>query len=112
MVFRKDASQEAGVENRRRGVRLNSRVPVALEWEADGGEKFHAEAHTRMVNSHGCLLVLPHDLRLEQRVRLTNLATRQSNPAIVVWKGNERPEGRELGLELLEPEMDFWGLEL
>ena len=44
----------------------------------------------------------------------TNFAkvTRQSNPAIVVWRGNERAEGWELGIELIDPKMDFWGLEL
>jgi len=35
-----------------------------------------------------------------------------SNAAIVVWKGNQRPDGWEYGVELVAPEMDFWGLEL
>jgi len=29
-----------------------------------------------------------------------------------VWKGNPRPEGWEYGIELVGPDMDFWGLEL
>jgi len=29
-----------------------------------------------------------------------------------VWKGNSRPDGWEYGVELIAPEMDFWGLEL
>jgi len=51
-------------------------------------------------------------LGLEQRVALTNLATKSSNAAIIVWKGQARPDGWEYGVELLAPEMDFWGLEL
>jgi len=35
-----------GIE-KRRGVRLNSRVPVAVEWDA-GGESLRKEAQTRV----------------------------------------------------------------
>ena len=43
---------------------------------------------------------------------LSNLATNSSNAAVIVWKGNARPDGWEYGVELVAPEMDFWGLEL
>ena len=44
---------------------------------------------------------------------LTNLAMDSSNAAVIVWKSEERPEGgREYGVELVAPAMDFWGLEL
>ncbi len=74
---------------KRRGHRMNSRVPVRLEW-----------------------VVLKHSLSLEHRVALTNMISATSNAAIVVWKGNQRPDGWEYGVELVAPEMDFWGLEL
>jgi hypothetical protein len=46
-------------------------------------------------------------------VALTNVATQTSNSAVIVWKGTQRPEGGwEYGVELVAPEMDFWGLEL
>jgi hypothetical protein len=112
MALRNQLSRERDFQGKRRGVRVNSRVPVAMEWEGDGGKTIRQEAHTRIVNPYGCLVVLPHNLELGQRVRLTNLANSQSNPAVVVWKGNERAEGRELGLKLVAPGMDFWGLEL
>ncbi len=93
-------------------MRLNSRVPVAIEWQDEMGKTLRGEAHTRIIGPYGCLIVLPQNLELEQRVRLINLATRASNPAIIVWKGSERAEGWELGIELVKPEMGFWGLEL
>jgi hypothetical protein len=96
----------------RRGRRMNSRVPVRLEWDGDAGKRHTVEAHTRVVNPYGCMLVLPDSLGLEHRLALTNLANDTSNAAIVVWKGNQRPEGWEYGIELVAPEMDFWGLEL
>jgi hypothetical protein len=96
---------------KRRGVRVNSRVPIAVEWDL-AGEPQRDEAQTRVVGPYGCLVVLPHGLDLKQRIQLTNLVSKQSNPAVIVWRGNERSEGWELGIELVNPQMDFWGLEL
>ena len=90
---------------------MNSRVPVRLEWDADG-KRVSVEAHTRVVNPYGCMIVLQQSLELEHRVALTNLAVDTSNAAVVVWKGAPRPDGWEYGIELVAPEMDFWGLEL
>jgi hypothetical protein len=90
---------------------VNSRVPVALEWGL-GGELRRHEAHTRVVGPYGCLVVMPQDLQVRQQVQLTNLLSSQSNPAVVVWCGQQKPEGWELGIELVSPRMDFWGLEL
>lgn len=110
--FRKEASLVAKQREKRRGVRLNSRVPVMIEWTEDSGKKARAQATTRIVNPYGCMVVLRVELNLEQRVHLTNLASKLSNPAVIVWKGNVRPEGVEVGIELVSPEMDFWGLQL
>lgn len=107
-------NKKLGHRNResRRGRRMNSRVPVRLEWDGDAGKRHSVEAHTRVVNPYGCMLVLQDSLSLDHRVALTNLANKTSNAAVVVWKGNQRPEGWEYGIELVAPEMDFWGLEL
>jgi hypothetical protein len=107
-------SKQVGTRYRekRRGQRMNSRVPVRLEWDAASGERMQVAAHTRVVNPYGCMIVLKHSLELEDRVALTNLATNSTNIAVVVWKGGTRPDGWEYGIELVTPEMDFWGLEL
>ena len=96
---------------KRRGNRMNSRVRVRAEWETDG-QSASAEAFTRVVNPYGCMVILKPSLQLNQRLSLTNLATGTSNAAVVVWKGNPRPEGWEYGIELVAPDMDFWGMEL
>jgi hypothetical protein len=96
----------------RRGSRMNSRVPITLEWDAEGDKRIRVEAHTRVVNPYGCMVVLKQSLDLEHRLALTNQATSSSNAAVVVWKGSPRPDGWEYGIELVAPEMDFWGLEL
>ena len=97
---------------KRRGIRMNSRVPVRLEWDDESGKRISAEAHTRVVNPYGCMVVIRQELNLEHRLALVNLISNTSNAAIIVWKGNQRPDGWEYGVELVAPEMDFWGLEL
>lgn len=104
---------EGKMREKRRGPRMNSRVPVALEWsEAHRGHARHENAHTRIVNFYGCLLVSPETMPLERHLRITNLANRRTISAIVVYQGNRQVDGWELGVELIEPEMDFWGIDL
>ena len=92
---------------------MNSRVPVAIEWRKDdAAATCREEAFTRVVGPYGCLVVLRASLELEQGLRIENLATHESNSAIIVWRGHERPDGWELGIELIHPNMSFWGLEL
>jgi len=101
----------AKYREKRRGRRMNSQVQIRLEWDGEG--KRHAvEAQTRVVNPYGCMVVLSQSLELDQRLALTNLATKNSNAAVIVWKGSSEAEGWEYGVELIAPDMDFWGLEL
>lgn len=97
---------------KRRGRRMNSRVPVRLEWDGQSGDRQRVEARTTVVNPYGCMVVLGQSLELDHRLALTNLATDSSNAAVIVWKGNQRPEGWEYGIELVAPDMDFWGIDL
>jgi len=102
---------DAKYREKRRGRRMNSRVHVRLEWESAGKREF-IETHTRIVNPYGCMLVMPGSFGIQQRLALINLSTQASNAAVIVWKGNQQPEGWEYGVELVAPDMDFWGLEL
>ncbi len=94
----------------RAGQRVNSRARVLLEWK-QGEEILRKEGYTLNVARSGCLMVVPANFEVQQRLRLTNLANNQTIEAVVVWKGEERPEGWELGIQLLNPESDFWGLD-
>ncbi len=96
---------------KRRGERVNSRVPISVEWNA-GGEMLRKEAQTRVVGPYGCMVVLPTNLEVRQTIHLTNMVSKQSNPAVIVWRGMQRAEGWELGIELINPQMGFWELDL
>src|SRR3981081_2332760 len=96
-------------ENRGGGC-MTARVPIRLEWDDPKGRRCAADAHTRVVNPYGCMVVLDHDLKLEHRVALTNVATQTSNSAVIVWKGTQRPEGGwEYGVELCGQGRGFLG---
>jgi hypothetical protein len=91
--------------------RLNARIPIAIEWE-ENGKTFRKEGNTVDVSHYDCLVVGPQDLSLDLRLRVTNLISNQSSEAVIVWKGGERSEGWEVGMVLIEPDPDFWGLEI
>ncbi len=96
---------------KRRGVRVNSRVPIAVEWH-EGGRLLRKEAQTCIVGPYGCMVVLPTNLNVAQAIQLTNMVNKESNPGVIVWRGLERAEGWELGIELIIPQMGGWGLDL
>jgi hypothetical protein len=91
---------------------MNSRVPIAVEWNERGGTLHFETSFTRVVSTYACLLVSPKELDLQQRIRVTNLATHQRSEALVVWKGMQRPDGWDMGVELVAADLNFWGVEL
>lgn len=112
MLFAQDLPKDMRMRSKRRGPRMNSRVPVTIEWKGGGGPLRFESGFTRVVNTYGCLLVSPREINVREPVRVTNLATRQTANGVVIWKGTERPDGWDLGVELLAADLNFWGVEL
>lgn len=112
MSYLQDLPRDIRARRKRRGPRMNSRVPVAIEWDGRSGPLHFETGFTRVVNTYGCLLVSPRELDVQQRLRVTNLATRESADAVVVWKGVQRPDGWDMGVELVAANLDFWGVDL
>ncbi len=104
-------SFEVRNQHLRAGARLNSRVPVAVEWTEDGQAR-RAEGFTKDVSPKGCMAIVPQGFAVGQKLRLLNLVTGLVSEAILVWRGHEGRTGWELGLELQEPPLEFWGVEL
>ena len=90
--------------------RLNSRVPIAIEWTEDG-RALRAEGFTKDISRTGCLATIPHDVGVGQKLRIINLINQNASEAVVIWRGHEGPTGWELGFELQEALGDFWGLD-
>jgi hypothetical protein len=112
MPFATDLPRDMRMRRKRRGPRMNSRVPVTIEWNGHVGPVHFEAGFTRVVNSYGCLLVSPKEMDVQQQLRVTNLATRKALAGVVVWKGTQRTDGWELGVEFVSPDMDFWGVDL
>lgn len=106
-------SVEGKMRENRRGPRMNSQVPVAIEWrESLKGQEYQSQARTRVVNFYGCLLVTAKPMAIHQKVVLTNMANQRSIGGVVVFRGKKGLDGWEMGVELMNPEMDFGGVEL
>jgi hypothetical protein len=103
---------EGKMRDKRRGPRMNSQVPVAIEWQGARGEECRAQARTQVVNFYGCLLIAARPMAIDQRLVLTNLATERSIGGVVVYRGKKGLDGWEMGVELVNPDMDFWGVDL
>lgn len=92
---------------------MNSQVPVTIEWQdRTKGRECQEQARTRVVNFYGCLLVAAKPMAIEQKLVLTNLANQRSIGGVVVYRGKKGLEGWEMGVELVNPGMDFWGVDL
>jgi hypothetical protein len=93
-----------------RARRVNSRVAIAVEW-ADSQETLRVEGCTMDISPKGCLAIIPKEFPIGKELRLINLISGASCPALIIWRGHEVGKGWELGLELLNPPMDFWDLD-
>jgi PilZ domain len=110
VALTKETSYEQRMKKIRAGIRLNSRVAVAVEWTEDG-RTLHAEGYTVDISPKGCLAIFPQGFAVGQRLRLINLTNQCACDAVLVWRGHEGRGGWELGLELQKMPSDFWGLD-
>ena len=94
----------------RAGKRVNSRVPVAVELE-EARARHTAEGWTVDISPTGCLVVVPQGFAVGQKLDLVNLVNKNVAKAILIWRGHEGRTGWELGLELVNPPDDYWGLD-
>ena len=97
-------------EHVRSVVRVNSRVPVTVEW-SEGDETRSVEGVTMDVSVKGCMVVAAQELAIGQKLKLVNKITDMSSDAVLIWRGHQGRTGWELGLELKNPPYEFWGVE-
>jgi hypothetical protein len=109
-LITKDIEYEQRMKKIRAGIRLNSRVAVAVEWSEDG-RPLRSEGYTLDISPKGCLAIFPQGFTVGQRLRLINLTNRSACDAVLVWRGHEGRSGWELGLELQKMPSEFWGLD-
>ena len=94
MPFGADLPKDMRSRPQRRGPRMNSRIPVLIEWDRRSGAQHRESGFTRVVNPNGCLLVSQVEPELKQHLRVTNVCTRRTADALVVcsfaWCATDR----------------------
>ena len=105
-----EQSFEMRMKQLRAGKRVNSRVPVAIEW-VESHARYKAQGWTVDISPKGCLAIVPQGFALGQKLDLVNLVNKNVAKAVLIWRGHEGRTGWELGLELQDPPEDFWGLD-
>jgi hypothetical protein len=93
-----------------RGQRLTRNIPVTVSGETSAGI-FSEETETRSITDRGALLTLAAPVSPGQVVRLKNRLTRTEQRCRVLFVDpTPGDQPKLLGVELLEPEQDFWGI--
>jgi len=101
---------EQRLQQSRAGKRVNTRVPVAVEW-VENNARHTAHGWTVDISPKGCMAVVPQGFAVGQKLELVNLVNKSVAKTVLIWRGHEGRSGWELGLELQDSPEDFWGLD-
>lgn len=96
---------------RRRSGRLFHKIKVKAQGRAHNGKKFKESAETVVVNAHGALLMMKHEIDNGEMLVLTNPLTQEEQECRVVYQGEPCERGQRIGVEFLTPAPRFWGVE-
>jgi hypothetical protein len=95
--------------------RRSGRVFLKMRLQAHGrghnGKKFKEICETLVVNAHGALLLLKHEIDNGEMLVLTHPETQEDQECRVVYLG-EPADRQRVGVEFLTPAPRFWGIEL
>jgi len=94
----------------RRSTRLYISIPIVITAKDAGRNPFQENTRTLVVNKHGAKIVTTHQLKMGTEVLIENRALGTSARSTVVWLGDTRENGSEVGLQLTEAE-NIWGVE-
>jgi hypothetical protein len=95
----------------RRSSRAFHKMRVHAKGRAHSGKKFRETCETVVVNSHGGLLIMNHEIDTGEILVITNPETLEELECRVVFLGDLGDRGQRVGVEFLTPAPRFWGLE-
>jgi hypothetical protein len=105
------AMSELTVTSPRRSSRVFHKMRVQAQGRAHNGKKFRETCETVVVNGHGGLLFLKHEIDNGEMLVITNPETLEEQECRVVYLGEPVGKGQRVGVEFLTPAPRFWGLE-
>jgi hypothetical protein len=97
--------------NKRRSSRVFIKLPVVVAGKSSEGRSFKETAETIVVNAHGALLMMKHNVLMDSMLVLTNPDTQEDQETRVVFLGSPTERGVRVGVEFLQPAPRFWGVE-
>jgi hypothetical protein len=96
-------------------TRRSDRIPIELPIVVSGtdcmGEVFLEKSNTTVIARHGAKIVLLRKLVPEQELNIRCLKTGRESDARVVGQTGGDVEKSFYGVELLDPNVDLWGIE-
>ncbi len=95
----------------RRSGRVFHRIRVQAEGRTHNRKKFKETCETVVVNAHGGLLLLKHEVANGEMLVLTNPETQEEQECRIVYLGEPVEKGQRVGVEFLTPAPRFWGVE-
>ena len=102
---------EITAASHRRSSRVFHKMRVLAQGRAHNGKKFRETCETVVVNGHGCLLFLKHEIDDGEMLVITNPETLEEQECRVVYLGEPADKGQRVGVEFLTPAPRFWGVE-
>ena len=84
---------------------------VQAHGRGHNGKKFRETCETLVVNGHGGLLLLKHEVDDGVMLMITNPETQEDLECRVVYLGDLGDKGQRVGIEFLTPAPRFWGVE-
>jgi hypothetical protein len=84
---------------------------VQAQGRAHDRKKFKETCETLVVNAHGGLLLLKHEVDNGEMLVITNPETQEELECRIVYLGDLGNKGQRVGIEFLTPAPRFWGVE-
>jgi hypothetical protein len=102
---------ETPIRERRRGERVIIRIPVILYGLTKDNHHISEEAETVAISRTGALVRTRNSFKTGGVIEVTNGFSKQADKFRVVWASDAQKQGcYDLGIEMLTPRDDFWGL--
>ncbi len=111
-AFEDGIMSEATFAGPRRSSRVFHKMRVQAQGHGQNGRKFRETCETVVVNAHGGLLLLKHEVSDGEMLILSNPETQEELECRIVYLGDPGEKGQRVGIEFLTPAPHFWGLEL
>jgi len=95
----------------RRSYRVPLELPIVVSGTDCLGAAFLEQTRTLLLSRHGAKILLTRKLVPDQELNLRCLKTGQESDVRVVGQIGGGPEGYHYGVELLDVDVDLWGVE-